>query len=313
MQQFSSLQAAHFESAWLTIGAFDGVHRGHQEILKLLAASAHAVGAPAVVLSFFPHPIEILRGPLESYYLTDIEEKAALIKMLGIDALIIHPFNKEVEETKAADFLAQLKKQLGFEQLWVGHDFTLGHQREGNIEYLQKMGPKLHFDVREVSAVKNGGETISSSQIRDLLSKGEISKVADYLGRPFALPGKVVQGKRRGRSIGIPTANLEIWPKRAVPAPGVYVCNAWLDGKAWPAVTNIGVRPTFEDHLIAPVVESHFLDYDGEDFYGQEVRLEFLKRLRDEQRFANVDALLAQIRLDIEAARKLFADKQASD
>lgn len=310
MQLFSSLQDAHFDSAWLTIGAFDGVHRGHQEILQSLVAEAHAVGAAALVLSFYPHPIEILRGPLESYYLSNREEKAAWIAELGLDALIIHPFDKQVEETRAADFVAQLKDHLGLAHLWVGHDFTLGHQREGDIDFLRKLGKKLNYELREVGAVKIGGEIVSSSRIRKLLELGEIEKVGTFLGRPFGLPGKVVRGEGRGRSIGIPTANLEIWPKRAVPAPGVYVCGAWLDGKAWPAVTNIGVRPTFEDELLAPVVESHFLDYDGGEFYGQDVRLDFLARLRNEKRFPDVDALLAQIALDITEARKLFAKRE---
>jgi riboflavin kinase/FMN adenylyltransferase len=169
------------------------------------------------------------------------------------------------------------------------------------------MGQSLNYEVQEVGAVEKDGEIVSSSRIRKLLEQGEIERAARFLGRPFALPGKVVRGVGRGRSIGIPTANLEIWPKRAVPAPGVYVCVAWLGERKWPAVTNIGVRPTFEDELLAPVVESHFLDYDGEDFYGQNIRLEFLTRLRDEQRFPNVDALTTQIQQDISEARKIFA------
>ncbi len=309
MQLFSSLQEAHFDSAWLTIGSFDGVHIGHQQILQSLTVGAHAVGAPAVVLSFFPHPIEILRGPLESFYLSNSEEKTALIEAQGVDALIIHPFNKKMEKTKALDFIQQLKKQLGFQQLWVGHDFTLGHNREGNITFLREMGKSLNYKVQEVGAVKNEGEIVSSSRIRKLLEQGEIERTARYLGRSFGLPGKVVRGVGRGRSIGIPTANLDIWPKRAVPSPGVYVCEAWLGEKTRHAVTNIGVRPTFEDELKAPVVESHFLDYDGEDFYGQHVRLDFLARLRDEQRFPNVEALMAQIQLDIAQARKIFAKR----
>jgi riboflavin kinase/FMN adenylyltransferase len=303
MQQFSSLQAARAQKAWLTIGAFDGLHLGHQKMLKDFTAAAHAHHAPAVVLTFYPHPVEVLRGPRNSFYLMSPEEKAKQIGSLNVDMLITHPFDQTTVNTSAHDFVALLKKQLDIQQLWVGHDFALGHNREGDFAALQKFGQELGFTVRLVETVKLDGEVVSSSRVRALLAEGDVAQAARLLGRLYSLSGEVGSGAQRGRSIGIPTANIKIWEKRAVPATGVYVTWASLGSKRWPSVTNIGVRPTFEDKLAAPVVESHILDYDGGEFYGQTLQLEFVSRLRAEQRFAGVDELLAQIHKDIQAAR----------
>lgn len=308
MQQFSSLQEARVQNAWLTIGAFDGLHIGHQKILKDLTAAAHAQRAPAVVLTFYPHPVEVLRGLRNSFYLTSPEEKAKQIESLSIDLLIAHPFDQTTVNTSASDFVVLLKKQLDIQQLWVGHGFALGHNREGDFPALQKFGKDLDFTVHLVEPVKLDGEVVSSSRIRAVLAEGDVAQAARMLGRPYSLAGEVVSGAKRGRSIGIPTANINIWEKRAVPASGVYVTWARLGAKRWPSVTNIGVRPTFEDKLVAPVVETHILDFAGDELYGQTLQLEFVSRLRAEQRFSGVDELVAQIRKDIAAARTLLKD-----
>lgn len=308
MQQFFALQDTQLKTAWLSIGAFDGVHVGHQKILQEITAGAHAVGSPAVVLSFNPHPIEVLRGPLESFYLSSLQEKVKWIEELAVDAFISHPFNHQVAHTSARDFVLQLKEELDLRQLWVGEDFALGHNREGDLPALRRFGDELGFEVKVVKAVEKDGEAVSSSRIRRLVAEGDVAAAQSLLGRAYTLTGKVVKGEGRGASIGIPTANLEIWPKRAVPASGVYAGWAEVQGKRWAAVSNIGVRPTFEDHLLAPVVESHLLDYDGGDFYGEDLRLDFVARLRAEKRFSGVDELLAQIRKDIQQSRELLAD-----
>lgn len=307
MQLYNSLQAARLEGTWLTIGAFDGVHLGHQKILSELTAGAHARGAPAVALSFFPHPVEVLRGPRRAFYLSSPEEKIELLEELGLDALVVHPFDALVAQTPARDFVEQLKQQLDLKQLWMGHDFALGHNRQGDFPTLQRFGAEMGFELHPVEAVELDGAPISSSRVRALLSEGKVEDAARCLGRPYALGGKVVRGAGRGASIGIPTANLDVWPKRAVPASGVYVCRAHIRGRIWGAVTNIGVRPTFEDQLVAPVVETHILDYAGDSLYGRQLRLEFLARLRDEKRFSSVDALIAQIQKDVEAGREHLA------
>lgn len=310
MQHYDSLHAARLQDAWLSIGAFDGVHLGHQKILTELTAGAHADGAPAVALSFFPHPIEVLHGPRQAFYLSSPEEKAELLEAIDLDALIVQPFDLEFSQTPARAFVEQLKTQLGLKQLWIGHDFALGHNREGDLPTLQRYGEEMGFTVHPVDAVELDGEPISSSRIRTLLGTGKVEDARRCLGRPYALSGEVVKGAGRGASIGIPTANLAIWPKRVVPASGVYVCRAEAGGRSWGAVTNIGIRPTFEEGLQAPVVETHILDYAGESLYGQTLRLEFIARLRDEQRFASVDELIAQIHRDIQAGRERLAAEE---
>ncbi|MQC26782.1 MAG: bifunctional riboflavin kinase/FAD synthetase [Chloroflexi bacterium] len=309
MQLFDSLHAANFNNAWLTIGAFDGVHIGHQAILKTLTAGAHAEGAPAVVLSFWPHPVEVLQGPRGGFYLNSPGDKAAMLEALGVDAMITQPFDLELSQTTSKEFVERLKARLGLRMLWVGEDFALGHNREGDVPRLKELGATMDFDVRVVPPVNVEGEAVSSSRIRKLLADGEVKVAARLLGRNYALSGKVVRGAGRGAKMGIPTANLEVWPKRTAPASGVYACMAQLGEQRWKAVTNIGVRPTFEDKLEAPVVEALLLDYEGEDFYGEEIKLEFAARLRSEQKFESVEALLTQIERDKGRARDILVGK----
>jgi riboflavin kinase/FMN adenylyltransferase len=250
--------------------------------------------------------VEVLRGPQHSFYLSTPEEKADLVAPFGLDALVTQPFSQAFSKTTAREFVDLLVPHLDLQQLWVGQDFALGHNREGDVPTLRRFGETLGFQVQVVEPVGAEGGPISSSRIRQLLAAGEVAAAAGLLGRPYALTGEVEKGAGRGRSIGIPTANLKIWPQRAVPGPGVYAGWAAVAGRRWGAVTNIGVRPTFDDKLEAPVVETHILDYDGGDFYGQELRLEFHARLRDEQRFDGVEALVAQIQADIQNARQIL-------
>jgi len=309
MQHLHSLRDARLGAAWLTIGVFDGVHLGHQKILKDLTAGARAVGATAVVLSFFPHPTEVLRGPVQYFYLSSSEEKAEHISALGIDLLITQPFTQDLANTSARDFVRLLAANLRLKQLWVGYDFALGHNREGDIPALIQLGKELGFAVHVVEAVRLDGEVISSSRIRKLLAEGKVEEVARFLGRPYALTGEVTTGAGRGRTIGIPTANLALSAKRALPASGVYVTWATVGSHRWGSVTNIGMRPTFEDQLTAPVVETHLLDYAGGEFYGENLRLDFVARLRAEQKFSGVEELLAHIHRDIEAGRLVLAER----
>lgn len=311
MQHFASLHDVNIQGAWLTIGSFDGVHLGHQKILKALTAGAEQSGAPAVVLTFFPHPSVVLRGQRESFYLNTPEEKAALLGEYGITAAITHPFNEDVSQISAADFATKLKEHLGFEQLLIGYDFALGHNREGNAAWLQDAGQKMGFEVQEIPPVEMEGELVSSSLIRRALGEGDIEKVNRLLGRAFSLQGEVENGAGRGRTIGIPTANLAVWPERAAPGSGVYVCRAQVGSEQHSAVVNIGVRPTFEE-VDAPSVEAHILDFEG-DIYGHNVRLEFFQRLRSEMRFESADKLVAQIHADIIQAREILAKEGQSN
>jgi riboflavin kinase/FMN adenylyltransferase len=305
MQHIYGLQDVHVQDAWLTIGSFDGVHLGHQQIINQITAGAHAMGAPAVVLTFHPHPSVVLRGPRESFYLTTKEDKATLLGDFGVDIVITHPFNEEVALINARDFVDQLHDHLNIHQLRVGHDFALGHNREGNVTVLKGFGDELGFSVKAIDAFRMDGEVVSSSRVRRLIEAGRVEQAAELLGRPYSLHGIVERGDGRGRSIGIPTANLAIPKEQAVPGAGVYAVQVILRGKTYQAVSNVGVRPTFETELVAPRVEAYILDFD-EDIYGEEIELIFLAHLRDEQRFPNADALVAQIHADITHAREIF-------
>lgn len=303
MGHFWSLEEIQLNDAWLTIGSFDGVHRGHQEIIHYLTGGANAAGAPAVVLTFFPHPAVVLGKRQDPFYLTSPVERAELLEKFGVDMVITHPFNLQVAQTSARDFVSEIYNHLHFSHLWVGHDFALGRGREGNVPTLQKFGEELGYQLHVLEPVKAGSEVVSSSLVRKALADGDVEQAAHLLGRPYRIPGKVIHGDGRGRSLGIPTANLEIWAERAIPKAGVYVCQAQVDGKSWGAVTNIGIRPTFENQPASPRVETHLLEFDR-DLYGQEISLEFISRLRDEQRFSSVQELVDQIHQDIELARK---------
>jgi riboflavin kinase/FMN adenylyltransferase len=305
MQHYYGLSDVALKNAWLTIGAFDGVHLGHRKIIDQITAEAHLKGAPAVVLTFYPHPSTVIHGPRESFYLTLPEEKAKLLESTGLDAVITYPFDKQVASMRAKDFIKGLKEHLGFQHLWIGHDFALGKDREGDAQLLKKIGEEMDFEVRVIDAFEMNEGIVSSSGIRDFLDEGNIEEANQLLGRPHFVIGEVIMGDQRGRTIGIPTANLDIDKIRAVPGAGVYACIAEFDGQEFKAVTNVGIRPTFEVEPVAPRIEAHLLDFHG-DIYGKNVELKFLARLRDEQKFDNVEALVAQIHLDIAKAQEIF-------
>jgi riboflavin kinase / FMN adenylyltransferase len=305
-----SLRDASINHAWLTIGSFDGVHLGHQHLIKKLGDGAHAVGAPAVVLTFHPHPVVVLRGKTGDIYLTLPEERAEILLNLGVDLVIIEPFTQELAQTSAREFVERLNNRLGLNHLLIGHDFALGRGREGNFEVLSKLGLEYGFKVEEVEAVQSQGEIISSSQIRLLLEAGDVSRAGIWLGRPYQVSGKVVSGDSRGRSIGFPTANLSVTPGKILPASGVYACRAWVDGQVWGAAINIGVRPTFDGQGSVLHLEAHLLDYSG-DLYGQTISLEFIERLRGEVRFPDIQALIAQINQDVQKTRVMLSQPKA--
>jgi len=299
-----SLDATQINDAWLTIGVFDGVHRGHQEILRQLTAGAHANDAPAVVLTFTPHPAFVLAGR-EIKCITTPDERAEILLSLGIDDVITVRFTRELAEHSAEDFMADLKRHLGLKKLMIGYDFALGKGRVGNFERLTQIGKDLDYEVSAVEAVRLRGEIISSTLIRQTISGGAVAAAADKLGRYYSLAGPVVPGDGRGRTIGIPTANIDAPTEKVIPLNGVYACWALVDGEKYRAVVNIGVRPTFTGGDVLSRVEAHLLDYSS-DLYGKTVALEFVDRLRGEQKFPSVDALVTQIRADIEVAKKLI-------
>lgn len=305
MQHYRSLADVSIQNAWLTIGVFDGIHRGHQAILRQLAAGAHANSAPAVLLTFDPHPAVVLAGR-ELKLLTTPDERAELAAALGLDAVVTYPFDRAVSEMSARDFMARLKDHLGLNHLLVGYDFALGKNREGNAQRLAELGRELNYSVAVVDALSDESGVISSTEIRKLVSVGSVDAAANLLGREYALSGPVVHGDGRGRRINIPTANIHYPDSKLLPANGIYACRARIGADLWAAATNIGFNPTFTPDKRTVNVEAHILDFDR-DLYGQELKLEFIARLRDEMKFDSVDALLKQIHADIAQTRKILS------
>jgi riboflavin kinase/FMN adenylyltransferase len=294
----------------VTIGAFDGVHRGHQYLVGQLVEHARQTGRASVVLTFFPLPKIVLSGPQPGLYLTLPNEKATLLGELGVELVVTHPFNEQVRHTRTADFVTALSDHLKMAALWVGEDFAMGYRREGDVAFLRRQAEERGFTLRVVDLMDAGGERVSSSRVRTALADGDVAEAARLLGRPYRVTGEVVQGAGRGQTIGIPTANLSLDLRKAIPRGGVYAAHATTGsgGQAYPAVVNIGVRPTF-DGSNTLTVEAHLLDFDG-DLYGQTLSLDFVARLRDEKRFEGVDALVAQVRADVEQGRQILGVKR---
>ncbi len=306
-QDFAALGLAH---SHVTMGSFDGVHLGHARLLQTLVESARAEAAPAVVVTFFPHPSVVLRGRQPALYITTVEEKADLLHQQGVDHVIALHFDQQLAAVTASDFLQRMLTELRMRRLYIGEDFALGHGREGNRHFLLQHSLQGGFQVEVVPPLLIDGEVVSSTRVREALRSGDVARARRYLGRPFVIPGKVMRGAGRGRRLGIPTANLEIWEERAYPGRGVYACWAEGMGERWQAVTNIGFRPTFEQDTPKPIIEAHLLDLDR-DLYDRELRLVFIERLRDERRFDGPEALREQIARDIVRARGVLAAEES--
>ena len=304
MFQVHSLEELNLQRSWLTIGVFDGVHRGHQQIIHKLTAGAHAAGLSALVLTFWPHPASVL-ADREVKCLTTPEERAALLSTLGVDGMIAQTFDRELANTPAHEFVARLKKHLGFEHLLIGYDFALGKGREGNAARLTEMGKEFGYEVDIIPALSDESGVISSTEIRKLVAIGDVAEAAVLLGHCYDVHGPVVHGDGRGRDLGFPTANIDYPPQKILPANGVYTCRVWVDGSAYAGAINVGIRPQFHEKADKPLVEAYILDFAG-DLYGQDVRIEFVQRLRDERKFASVDALVAQMHQDVDRTKQLI-------
>jgi riboflavin kinase/FMN adenylyltransferase len=312
MRTFADLSEISLSASVLTIGSFDGLHLGHQALIRSLVEGAHLAQVPSVVVTFYPHPSVVLRGRRPVFYITLPEEKAARLAALGVDHIVTQRFDEALSLVTAGEFLDRLAAQVAFRGLWIGEDFALGHEREGNRLFLRREAERRGFVLNEVPPLKIAGEVVSSTRVREALRAGDVARVATYLGRPFVLRGPVVRGAARGKLLGIPTANIGLHPEQAYPREGVYACWAELAQGRQKAVTNVGMRPTFDDGLPAPVVEAHILDWQGE-LYEQELELSFVARLRDEQRFPGKEALVEQIRRDIEHTRDLLGSAMRDD
>jgi riboflavin kinase/FMN adenylyltransferase len=285
----------------VAIGVFDGVHRGHQEILKALVAEAHRLEGVSVVLTFDPHPETILRPQSAPAILTPLPEKAALMGRLGVDLLVALPFDNEVAAMPAESFVREVVvARVNASALLVGFNFRFGAGGEGTVAELERWGRSAGLAVRVFPPIRLGRKVVSSSAVRKALALGRIGEVERLLGRRHALVGRVVAGRGMGRTLGFPTANLDLGPGAALPAPGVYVVDCQGQDGEHRGLLNIGHRPTFERGPIS--VETHLLDYEGQ-LYGQTLRVELLARLRGERTFAGPDSLRRQIQADVARAR----------
>jgi riboflavin kinase/FMN adenylyltransferase len=305
MDHHRTLEGLSLERSWLTVGVFDGLHRGHLELVRRLVSGAHAAGAPAVVLTFFPHPSVVLGRQADVAYLTLPDEKAALLGDLGVDRVITLPFTPELASQSAEAFMQAVTGSLGVQRLVIGYDFALGRNREGNTARLTELGQHFGYRTEVIPAFQVNGRVISSSGIRARLLAGQVAEAAEDLGRYYRVGGPVIHGDGRGRHINVPTANLAYPPEKLIPANGIYATWAWLDGQRIAGATNIGINPTFTPERTSTSLETHLLDFRG-DLYGRELSLEFVARLRGEEKFASVEALLAQIQADIDRTREVL-------
>lgn len=307
MIQAHSLDELKLEKSWLTIGVFDGVHRGHQQIIQKLAAGAHGAQVPAAVLTFWPHPATVLANR-EVKSLTTPDERSRLLSGLGVDLVISQTFDRDLANTPAHDFVGRLKEHLGFDHLLIGYDFALGRGREGNAARLSEMGMEFGYEVEIIAALSDESGVISSTEIRKLVATGDVADAAVLLGHCYDLHGPVVHGDSRGRDLGFPTANIQYAEQKILPANGVYACRVWVNGTAYAGAINVGVRPQFHEKAERPLVEAYILDFSG-DLYGQDLRVEFIERLRDERRFSSVQALVDQMHQDVEKARQVVRER----
>ena len=291
----------------ITIGVFDGVHLGHQHLLRHLIEEADKRSLTPCVLTFKNHPLTVLSPGTSIAYISTNEEKEALLKNVGIALVVNIPFTHELSLLTARQFLMALQQGLKAKGLVVGPDFVMGHNREGDFPTLKKLGIALGLTVDMVAPHKIGSQVVSSTSIRQALAEGDLKRVETFLGRPFAISGEVVRGFQRGRDLGFPTANISVRADRALPRDGIYATKVRFDGSSYPSATSIGVRPTFGSGG-QRAVEAYIMDFH-EDLYGKIIEIEMVERMRDELRFNNTEDLKAQMAKDVERARALLGSK----
>jgi riboflavin kinase/FMN adenylyltransferase len=296
----------------VTIGAYDGVHLGHRALLRDLSDRAAAEGLSTVVVTFDRHPASVVRPDSAPKQLTSLEQKLELLAECGIDRTLVVPFDEVRADETAEDFVEEvLVEQLGARLVVVGEDFHFGHGRKGNVELLRRLGAEHGFEVAGVGLTGDGSEAVSSTRIRALIAAGDVAGAAELLGRPHEVRGPVVRGDGRGGpELGFPTANLAVDDDIALPADGIYAGYfTRADGSVHPSAISVGRRPTFYEPGTAPVlVEAYVLHFDG-DLYGEPARVSFVEHLRPEQRFDSVEALIAQMKADVEETERVLADR----
>lgn len=310
MQVFRTFKelARHSQRVCLAIGVFDGVHLGHQRVMGQARDDARAANGTAAVLTFDPHPMRILQPDKAPLLLTSTEHKLALVDKLGMDACLLLTFDQPFSLTPPEQFINTVARQTNhLQEICVGTRFRFGHDRAGDVRLMEALAPQYGFVAKEIQSVMLGEEMISSTAIRQHVLNGRLDSAAAMLGRTFSILGTVESGDHRGRELGFPTANLNPHDE-VLPPDGVYAVRVVVGEKHFGGVVNIGVRPTFADAQPRRVLEVHILNFTRE-LYGQKVEVLFLSKLRDEQKFASIEALKTQIAADIQAARRFLGEQ----
>jgi len=298
-QLFPDHEYANTDQHVLTIGNFDGVHRGHQRLLSEVVSAARARGARSGALTFDPLPLEVLRPDVSPPRLLTTDDRLQLIEALGIDTVVPIHFTREVASLEARPFIEQVASAFHPVEIVVGADFAFGRGRSGNVDVLHQLGEEFGYRLRVIERIGDGAEDFSSSRVRSSLSVGDVERAADVLGRPYFLRGTVVEGQRRGRELGFPTANLSITGNFLVPADGIYAAMAQtrIGDELFPSMVYVGTNPTFSGN--SRVVEVNLINFDA-DLYGSELVVLFAERIRGDQRFASAEQLIAQMHRDQE-------------
>lgn len=287
----------------VTIGNFDGVHKGHQVLIEKTATYAKARGIKSAVFTFLNHPINYF-VPEKVKNIFDEKEKERLIEGFGIDYLIDIPFDKAMTQISAEQFIVKiLKDKIHAKKIVVGHDFTFARNKEGTVDVLREMGHEYGIEVEIVQPIKINGIRVSSTFIRELISEGRIDEIPQYLGTPYVIEGEIIHGKANGRKMGYPTANISLKDQIIKPKNGIYASRVIIDGKKYFGATNVGMNPTVNGKYLS--IETNILDFD-EDIYGKRVRIEFLEKIRDEKKFESLDELRKQLDLDTGFVRQKY-------
>jgi riboflavin kinase / FMN adenylyltransferase len=289
----------------VAIGVFDGVHLGHQQVIRQTISDSQQHEAVSVVVTFDCHPNSVVAPERTPSLIYPLSKKLRVIESMGINTTLLVHFDKTFSQIPAEEFIRGLACEFkNIHSVCVGSNFTFGHKRQGNVELLKKLGQELKFAVHGLSAVALDGERVSSTRIRDAIRNGNLDAASQMLGRAYSLVGKIIEGDKVGRKLGFPTANLD-FTGLVLPPNGVYAAHAEVAGQTHRAAVNIGIRPTMQSSTPQLHVEAHLLDFSGE-LYGQEMELTFVEKLRDEQKFPSPEALKQQIAKDVEAAKQLF-------
>lgn len=299
-------EVINVENTVVTIGNFDGIHKGHIKLIKEAVKEAKTKNYKSVVFTFENHPMRYFRADSIKHIITN-EEKVKIFKNLGVDIVFMIPFDEYMTKISATDFVKTiLHEKLKCKMVIVGHDFTFARNKEGNASLLESLGKKYNMKVKVIEPIKIKGRRVSSSYIRNLINDGNVSEIKDFLGRNYFLEGEVIHARKIGRTIGFPTANLKAEDKLIIPKNGIYAVKVYIKNKVYYGATNIGYNPTVNGKALS--IETNIIDFD-EEIYGEIIKVEFLDRIRDEKKFNSLDELKSQLRKDVNFVYKKYVYK----